>query len=95
MDGHDGIATVVFSAEETLEVEAMQRLLDFIELTGRLGQRVIVRLRGELEVHPRLVELGDLLAPRRDGLAQRRSFAQQRLRLLAVVPEIWSRGRVI
>jgi hypothetical protein len=75
VDGHDGVATVVFSAEETLEVEAMQRLLDFIELAGSLGQRLFVRLRGELEVDPRLVELGELLAPRRDGLAQRRSFA--------------------
>jgi hypothetical protein len=95
VESDDGVTTVVFSAEQTLEIEAMERGLDFVELPAGLGDGFLVRLSGQLEVDARFLELAELLAPSREWLAQRRSFAQQRLRLLAVVPKVRCGRRVV
>jgi hypothetical protein len=91
----DGIAGVMFSTEQTLQIEAMQDLLDVGELAARLGDGLWIRLRRQLEIDFRFVELAELFAPSRERFAQRRPFAQQVLRFLTVVPEVRSRGCIV
>jgi len=84
----NGVARIVLTAEQTLEVEVVQRLLDGGQRAGGFAGRLGVALGGELEVELRLIEGLLLFAPRRERSIQRGAFAQRLLRAFAVVPKI-------
>jgi hypothetical protein len=88
LESDDRVAGVVLAAEQALEVEVVQRLLDLRQLLLRLERRVGIALSGELEVELRLLELVLLLAPGQQRAVQQRALAQDALRRLAVVPEL-------
>jgi hypothetical protein len=91
----DGVAGVVLAAEQALEVEPIECGLDLRELLDRLVGRLLAGLLGQLEVDLRVFELGELFAPILQRRGQRRTFAQNRLRLLPVAPEVGRRRRLV
>jgi hypothetical protein len=88
MEREDRVAGVVLAAQQAFEIEPIESGLDLRQLLGRLGGGLLTGLLGQLEVDLRVLELRYLLAPALERSGQRRAFAQDRLGLLPVAPEV-------
>jgi hypothetical protein len=78
----------VLAAQDALKLEASQGGFELIELLPRFDRSIGITLRGKLQVELRLFQLFELLAPRRNRLAQLRPLPEQRLGFGRVAPEV-------
>jgi hypothetical protein len=96
VDRDDRRPGVVFAAEQPLELRGVELALGGDQLLERLPARsLVVRLRGELEQHFRVVERADQRVVARHLALGAALLAQQLLRALAVVPQLRIRGLLL
>ena len=96
MKRDDGVAPVIRTAEQLLELGLCHFFADGGDFCCRFAERVFALfILGDVKKKPRLLELGAMFFPRIDHRFERGLFLEYRLGFFGVVPEIRLGGDLV